>query len=423
MRKQDILKGLEQEILQAPKGFKLAFAEAVIDVSANNSCAVHERGVRIKDAIEALALIAEAEISAQSSPEQLNVHLDRQRDAIEKLELLRNIICSSVDNATLLLEELLLTENLRDRNELQGRLIRLLDSELVSLDDDRANTNCQPLLSSWKDCIAKRRPGLPARVQVIIEAQQEAFSKQRVPKIADPVIKAIPIEESSEPLVDITTEGHPRISMLPTPETPFASPDCNAGFSASSRIRQTVYKKLEAMLEYLDKLSLEYGYSPGTIEIKVFEGVRSLETQQRLFDEKVNELRINNPNLTENEIFSEASKWVSPTKDNIPVHSTGGAVDVRLWSNETGNFLDMGSFGVIWGGNDKAPTYSEGLTPDQLKNRLLLLEAAASAGLVNYPYEWWHLSSGDRYASYWLEEVQSQRRAVYGGIQDELELT
>jgi D-alanyl-D-alanine dipeptidase len=407
----EIVKGLEQETLKATAGFKLAFAEAIIHVGEGNSTTVSQRITRIKEAIEALALVAESEIGVESSVDELKQHLALQRDAIEKLDLLRTTLCSSVDDPALLATQLLCAESLRDKEEVRIRLTSLLDSELKS--DTRSPE------TSWKDCIAKRLSGMSADVRALIEAQQEAFAKQETPKIADPVIKAIPIEEAGEPLVDIATEGHLRISMLPTPATPFASPDCNSGFRASSMVRETVYLKLQKMLEAIDRLAPEYGYSPGTIEIKVFEGVRSLETQQRLFDEKVAEIRVTNPGMTESEIFAEASKWVSPTKDNVPVHSTGGAVDVRLWNSETNDFLDMGKFGVIWGQNVTAPTYSEGLTEEQMNNRLLLLEAAASAGLVNYPYEWWHLSSGDRYASYWLEKNQSQRRAVYGGIQDE----
>jgi hypothetical protein len=422
MRNQDILIELEQETLKAPRGIKLALAEAVIHVDAGNSTSIDDRVSRIKEAIEALAKVAESEVGAQTSPEQLKKHLDRQRDAIEKLELLRRILCSPVDNPVLLVEELARVESLGDRDELRSRLTRILDSELKSDHDQCANDSSRSLETSWRDCIAKRRSEMPADVQALIEAQQEAFSKQGAPKIADPIIKAIPIEEAGESLVNIATKGHPRISMLPTPETPFASPDCNSGFSASSMIRETVYRKLQKTLEYLDILAPAYGHSPGTIEIKVFEGVRSLETQQRLFDEKIHEIRLNNPTFTDDEVIDEASKWVSPTKNNIPVHSTGGAVDVRLWSSETNDFLDMGLFGVIWGQNLNAPTYSEGLTSEQMRNRLYLLEAAASAGLVNYPFEWWHLSSGDRYASYWLEPNELQRRAVYGGIRDESEV-
>jgi D-alanyl-D-alanine dipeptidase len=256
-------------------------------------------------------------------------------------------------------------------------------------------------------------------VSELIAAQHSAYSEQRAPKIADPVIKAIPIEECGEALVDVTRAGDPRITMMPSPQTPFASPECNSGYAAAPMIRETVFTKLQTMLTWLDALAPAYGFSPGTIDIKVFEGLRSLKTQAMLFDSKVEEVRQANPTMTEEEIINETSKWLSPTKNNTPVHSTGGAVDIRLWNTQTQAFVDMGMFGVIWGRNDAAPTYSEDATSEQKRNRLYLLTAAMSAGLVNYPFEWWHFSTGDRYASYWLESADSKRNAVYGGINDE----
>jgi D-alanyl-D-alanine dipeptidase len=34
------------------------------------------------------------------------------------------------------------------------------------------------------------------------------------------------------------------------------------------------------------------------------------------------------------------------------------------------------------------------------------------AGFVNYPYEWWHYSYGDRYWAF----VKGTRPAIYGGL-------
>ncbi|MCC2647124.1 MAG: putative peptidase vanX D-ala-D-ala dipeptidase [Rickettsiaceae bacterium] len=122
-------------------------------------------------------------------------------------------------------------------------------------------------------------------------------------------------------------------------------------------------------------------------------------------------------NLTLEAAQKEASKWVSPTKDNIPVHSTGAAVNIRLYDEVNKAFIDMGTFGVIWGINDSVPTFSLEITNAQITNRLLLLVAATKAGLINYPYEYWHFSSGDRYAVYWTEPNSSNRNAIYGSIE------
>lgn len=100
--------------------------------------------------------------------------------------------------------------------------------------------------------------------------------------------------------------------------------------------------------------------------------------------------------------------------NNIPVHSTGAAIDIRLWDTKNEQFVDMGSFGVIWGVNASAPTFSEDLTDEQKSNRLFALIAATQAGLVNYSYEYWHFSYGDRYASFWKKK--SYKKAMYGPV-------
>lgn len=44
------------------------------------------------------------------------------------------------------------------------------------------------------------------------------------------------------------------------------------------------------------------------------------------------------------------------------------------------------------------------------QNRLMLLNAAIKAGLVNYGHEWWHYSFGDKAWAY----VKKQQNALYG---------
>jgi len=40
----------------------------------------------------------------------------------------------------------------------------------------------------------------------------------------------------------------------------------------------------------------------------------------------------------------------------------------------------------------KANTATAGLTPDEIKNRAMLLDAMAARGFKNYPLEWWHFT-------------------------------
>lgn len=275
-----------------------------------------------------------------------------------------------------------------------------------------------PLLvgKNWVEHLESRKNDIQAEAFDIIATQQTAYQNNNAPKIADTIIKNIPITESNEPCVDLWDTKNNRITMLPNPPVAFFSPDSNSGLPAASKVRATVFEKLQFMVQELDNLAVSFGYVPGRVDIKVFEGLRDLATQEKLFNYKSLEIQKEYPEWTQEQIFTETCKWVSPVVNNVPVHSTGAAIDIRLWDNKNQEFLDMGMFGVIWGSNTSAPTFSENLTDLQKNNRLFLLAAATQAGLVNYAYEFWHFSYGDRYAHYWLVKEAQQRMACYGAV-------
>lgn len=250
----------------------------------------------------------------------------------------------------------------------------------------------------------------------IICEQCLAFINKAAPTIANPIIKNINIIENNEKLVDANDIQNSFIYMMPDAPVnkPFYDSIYNSGLPSASKMRLTVWNKLEKTLFYLNELAELFNYKPGRISIKIFEALRDLKTQEILFKNKFNEIKLNNALLNDEEVEIETSKWVSPVKNNVPVHSTGAAIDIRLWDNQKNEFLDLGKFGVIWGANNEAPTFSENLSDEQKLNRLYLLMATAKSGLVNYVYEYWHFSIGDRYAAFWQEEEASKRLAVYG---------
>jgi D-alanyl-D-alanine dipeptidase len=257
--------------------------------------------------------------------------------------------------------------------------------------------------------------------ETILKEQLNSFVAGTSPTIAAPIIKRIPIQECNQELVDIsviqTKNPHSRISMMPNPPNnqPFSGTDYNAGLLHSGKIRQGMFERLMRMVDQLDKLAEDFGYKPGHIDIKVFEGLRDLPTQAMIFNNKAVEIAQKNPTWSKEQVEKETEKWVSPVKNNTPVHSTGAAIDIRLWDKTTSSFLDMGPFGVF-SPNPTAPSFSKGISSEQQLNRLFLLLAANRAGLVNYSYEFWHFSYGDRYAAYWLEKNSSQRKAIYGAV-------
>lgn len=208
-------------------------------------------------------------------------------------------------------------------------------------------------------------------------------------------VKAIPINDSEEELVDLLEINNPRIKPLSS-----FSPKFKNTYDGYSKIRTGVYKKLVNMLEIL----------PKNVGIAYFEGFRPLYKQKEYFDNKFIEIL---KTTKDKEIaYQETTKHVSPFIDNIPTHATGAAIDIALFSIESGNeeLLDMGKFDVIFGSNDQQDTFSDNTTQAQRKNRMILLDAAIRAGLVNYGFEWWHYSYGDKVWAY----VKKQKAAIYG---------
>jgi D-alanyl-D-alanine dipeptidase len=266
---------------------------------------------------------------------------------------------------------------------------------------------------SWGDVFDHYQSLLPE--ESLVQTQYRTFVSAECFTIAGLRIREIPICENGEKLVDLRQVGSKRIQMMPDPQRPFEHPNCNSGLPNGSKLRRGIFAKLEKVVEYLDALAPNFGYKPGQISIRVFEGLRDLGTQQMLFEQKLQEIQLARPEFSLVMAEQETSKWVAPCKNNVPSHSTGAAVDIRLWDEGKGDFLDMGPFGVIWGANPNAPTYSEAISEEQKRNRLLCQIAAERAGLTNYLYEFWHFSSQDRYAAYWTKT--GEKKALYGSIQ------
>lgn len=273
---------------------------------------------------------------------------------------------------------------------------------------------------SWEQIFAEKKNLMSNPSSQIIADQYVAFGQNSAPIIAAPSITKITILNSNESLIDLKQIKHPRIKMAPEPPDgrAFKGPMYNSGLPNCSKMRLNVWKRLQQVPTYLDQFAKTFGYAPDTINIMLFEGLRDLKTQAMLFNNKVKEIRLNNPKLSLEEAETEASKWVSPVKNNVPAHATGAAIDIRLWNSKTETFVDLGTFGVIWEPNQSASTFSDKISDTQKRNRLYLLLACAAAGLVNYPYEYWHFSYGDRYATYWQEHESEKQCALYGAVSE-----
>nr|WP_202886325.1 M15 family metallopeptidase [Kribbella sandramycini] len=196
--------------------------------------------------------------------------------------------------------------------------------------------------------------------------------------ISDERITRIGVVESGEPLVDLATRG----------------------LSATG----TQYAR-EGVVE---RLAIADAFLPSGIRLHVVEGLRPLESQRAIYDGYCAELRMLNPGMPEAEVRTLASRFVSPIE--VAPHVAGAAVDLTLVG--ASGPLDLGTE------IDATPEQSDGacffaaanITREARDNRELLADVLSSAGLVNYPTEWWHWSFGDRYWAF----SEERPHAIYG---------
>ncbi|MEO3810035.1 M15 family metallopeptidase [Sphaerisporangium sp. B11E5] len=191
--------------------------------------------------------------------------------------------------------------------------------------------------------------------------------------ISDPRVTSIPVEDCGEPLADVrgvlAVDGR-----LADPEGAYAH--LRAGLLARLREAET---------------ALPYGY-----RLRVVEGYRPPVLQRKYFEEYKDQLRGLHPGMSPEALHAAASRYVSPIE--VAPHTAGAAVDLTLTTGD-GTELDMGTE------VNATPEQSDGacytaapnISPAAREHRKILTAALESAGMVNYPTEWWHWSHGDRY--------------------------
>jgi len=225
------------------------------------------------------------------------------------------------------------------------------------------------------------------------------YAEEKITLIADPAVLAVQIHENHDPMVDMTTQSD--ISYGPPPLLPN-----NTDYT---KVRKTVY----------DKLKQAQAMLPDGLKLRLYEGYRNLELQQKIFQERYDSLQKANPTLTHQQLFTESTKFVSPVinldgSKNIPPHSTGAAVDVYLVDSK-GNVVDMGihlddTYQDLTG--EYCKTDSHEISAQAKEYRKIMAKALQAVGFVNYPTEYWHWSYGDRY---WAQQT-GQTFAIYDMI-------
>jgi D-alanyl-D-alanine dipeptidase len=182
--------------------------------------------------------------------------------------------------------------------------------------------------------------------------------------LCDPRVSAVPVREEGVPLVRLAAAFGP----------------------AQASVRADVAERLRFAQQAL----------PIGVRLRVIEGHRSIADQEAIIARYRAEVRIAHPSADDARVHELTSRFVSPV--DVAPHVAGAAVDLTLTTAD-GDELDMGT--VV----DATPEQSDGacyfaatnISDDARANRDLLAKALGSAGLVNYPTEWWHWSYGDRY--------------------------
>ena len=222
-----------------------------------------------------------------------------------------------------------------------------------------------------------------------------SYADTSIVLIADPRVLAIPIIENNEKFFDLRDQSD--ILIGPSPEIPN-----NTDYTF---VREAVYKKLREANKML----------PRGLHFCLYEGYRSLALQKKLFDHRYAINKKLHPTWKHADLFNKTTQLVSPiinldNSQNIPPHSTGGAIDVYL-VDDNGKAVDMGIHPGDWMDDDGvlSETNSQAISETAKKNREIMGQVLQAQGFVNYPTEYWHWSYGDRYWAY----VKKAPHAIY----------
>ena len=178
--------------------------------------------------------------------------------------------------------------------------------------------------------------------------------------LADPVVRAVRVLDNGDPLVPLD-------------------------YAPGVLVREGLARRLDVARALL----------PSGVDLRVIEGHRTIADQSAIIERYTSELRDLHPSADEVELARLSSRFVAPL--NVAPHVAGAAVDLTLVTT-AGAELWMGT------AVDATPEESDGacffaaeVDAEARHNRTVLADALGSAGLVNYPTEWWHWSYGDRY--------------------------
>lgn len=175
--------------------------------------------------------------------------------------------------------------------------------------------------------------------------------------------------------------------------------------------------------EVYDRLLQAQAFLPEGFRLRVWDAWRPLALQRELYD-TLSQRILSHFGLTDApreqqlHLLQQYVSLPSTNRQDPPLHTTGGAVDVTLLDSR-GRELDMGTpFDDFTAPSATAYLESHPGNETARDNRRMLYHCMRRAGFENLPSEWWHYDYGDRVWGYY-------RRcpALYGGIYDIKEIT
>jgi len=211
----------------------------------------------------------------------------------------------------------------------------------------------------------------------------------------------IPIVESGDPMVDLG-------------EYPFIVEPVHfrKGFTRFPRLvaRMTLANKLEAIqTQHL----AEKGW-----RFKIWDAWRGRGVQNKIHSRCWNTMCRLHPDWDEAQIEAAVATMVTPgSGESIPPHTTGGAVDLTIVDENTGEALDMGSEYCEWTRAPiTCPLPKDDPEAEVCENRKFLMRILQEGGFAPDADNWWHYDYGtQKWAHTFGNEV-----AIYGELDESM---
>ena len=208
--------------------------------------------------------------------------------------------------------------------------------------------------------------------------------------------KHIPIEECGEPLVDVTHFGFVAEPVYH-----------NAGLSNKPEIllRKSVALRLVTARDPIEPFNF-----------KIWDGWRPREVQHKIYLNYWKQLKTAHPHWPEERLLEQTETYVGVATDPncIPLHSTGGAVDLTIVDGK-GRELEMGTEFDHFGPKAAALYYENIEGDEQIRdNRRLLRNTLSKAGFRFDEDEWWHFDYGNQI---WAGAFKTSK-AIYGEVKE-----